>query len=130
MPLLLSVNEQDSRPIYAQLAAQVKAQIQEGSLSPGDALPPIREVEDSLNINLHTVRSAYQKLRDEGIISLRLGRRARVTKRRHMPASPETIQSKVITPLQELITEAYHLGLSPDDFRKLVSESLDKQPRR
>lgn len=76
--MLLSINEKDSRPIYLQIIGQVKEQVSSGSLHPGDELPSVRELADSLGINMHTVRNAYLKLRDQGIINLRLGRKARI----------------------------------------------------
>ncbi len=111
--------------MYLQIMIQVKEQIQNGDLRPGDELPSVRELAESLGINLHTVHRAYQKLRDQGIISLRLGQRAKVAKLRRMPARREEVQSVLIGRLRELITEAYYLGLSPEDFRKLVDEQLE-----
>ena len=47
-------------------------------MAPGDELPPARDLAEELGINFHTVRSAYQQLDSEGLISLGRGRRARV----------------------------------------------------
>ncbi len=74
--MFISINENDNRPIYVQIINQIKEQVRSGSLQPGDELPSVREAADSLRINMHTVRSAYLKLRDQGIIKLHLGRRA------------------------------------------------------
>ena len=130
--MLVSIDETDSRPIYSQLAAQIKEQIMSGALSPGDELPSVRELSTSLGVNLHTVHRAYQKLRDEGVIQLRLGRRAKVAALRKTPASREEVASRLNVRLNELITEAFHLGLSVDDFKRLVDGFLKdrKQPRR
>ena len=130
--MLVSIDETDSRPIYSQLAAQIKEQIMSGALSPGDELPSVRELSTSLGVNLHTVHRAYQKLRDEGVIQLRLGRRAKVAALRKTPAGREEVASRLNVRLNELITEAFHLGLSVDDFKRLVDGFLKdrKQPRR
>jgi GntR family transcriptional regulator len=122
--VLLHVDEKDPRPIYAQLAAQVKQQIRGGSLRPGDELPSVRDVAAALGINLHTAHHAYRVLRDEGVIVLRLGRRPRVAPRREQPASREEIQQRLAGRLNELITEAFHLGLSPRELRSLVDQAL------
>ena len=123
--MLISIDEQDARPIYVQLVSQIKDQIRSGDLKPGDELPSVRELAESLGVNLHTVHRAYQKLRDEGIIYLRLGRRARVAKLRDVPAGRDEVESVLAGRLNELITEAFHLGLSGSDFRKLVDELLE-----
>ncbi len=130
--MLVYIDETDSRPIYSQLVAQIKEQIMSGALSPGDELPSVRELSTSLGVNLHTVHRAYQKLRDEGVIQLRLGRRAKVAALRKTPAGREEVASRLNVRLNELITEAFHLGLSVDDFKRLVDGLLKarKQPRR
>jgi DNA-binding transcriptional regulator YhcF (GntR family) len=123
--MLISVSEKDPRPLYLQIIAQVKAQIRDGLLSPGDELPSVRELADSLGVNLHTVHKGYQMLRDQGVIHLRLGQRAKVAELRQAPASRDEVESAVVAPLKELITEAFHLGLSEADFRRLVEELLE-----
>jgi GntR family transcriptional regulator len=128
--MLISVSEKDSRPIYLQIIAQVKVQIRDGLLSPGDELPSVRELADSLGVNLHTVHKAYQVLRDQGVIYLRLGQRAKVAELREAPASRDEVESVLVGRLNDLITEAFHLGLSTADFRALVEELLGAQRER
>lgn len=123
--MLISIDENDPRPLYAQIAGEIKEQIRDGSLQPGGELPSVRELAESLSINLHTVHHAYQQLRDQGIVVLRLGQRARVAPLRRQPAGREEVQGKLARRLNEIITEAYHLGLSAEDFRALVDEQLE-----
>ena len=59
----LSINEDDARPLYLQIVEQIRGQVAGGGLKEGDELPSVRELADSLGINMHTVRSAYLKLR-------------------------------------------------------------------
>lgn len=121
---MLHVDERDTRPIYSQLAAQVKEQIRRGLIRPGDELPSVRDLASALGINLHTAHRAYQVLRGEGVIVLRLGRRPRVAALREEPAGQEEIRRRLTGRLNELITEAFHLGLSIREFRSLVDEML------
>jgi len=124
--MLVSVREEDPRPVYAQIVAQIKAQVREGHLRPGDELPSVRELADALGINLHTVHKAYQVMRDQGVLRLRLGRRARVTAPPKQPADRQGAEALVRERLAELLTDAYHLGVSPDAFRRLVDETLKR----
>jgi GntR family transcriptional regulator len=121
--VLISLRDDDPRPIYAQIVAEVKEQIRTGALSPGDELPSVRELADGLGINLHTVHKAYQVLREQGIIHLRLGRRARVAPVRSVPARREEVDG-LAARVDELITEAFHLGLSKMQFRAMVERLL------
>jgi GntR family transcriptional regulator len=123
--VLIAVNEEDPRPIYRQIASQVKEQVRIGDLRPGDELPSVRELAASLAVNLHTVHRAYRELREQGIVTLRLGRRARVAPVRRTPPSRKAVESRLGGRLRELVAEAYHLGLSGTDFRSLVEDVLD-----
>ena len=124
--MLLSINDQDPRPVYVQIVNQIKGQIQKGNLKPGDELPSVRELSASLGINMHTVRRAYGVLRDQKILAFRLGQQAKVAKLRTQPAGREEIAVVLEGRLQELITEAFILGLSPEDFRNVVNNQIDK----
>ena len=130
--VLVHVDDQDPRPIYGQLVAQIKEQVASGALSPGEELPSVRDLAESLGINLHTVHRAYQKLRDDKVITLRLGRRAKVSEPRTNRASREEIDSRLTAGLAELVTEAVHLGLSRSEFRALVDRLVESKmkPRR
>jgi GntR family transcriptional regulator len=123
MAALFFVDDKDPRPLYQQLAAQVKAQIRKGTLQPGEELPSVRELSSTLGINLHTVHHAYRTLREEGIVLLRLGRRPRVAPRHEGPPAPDGL-ARLRAQLGELVTEGFHLGLSPKDFRALVDDLL------
>ncbi|MHB1000698.1 MAG: GntR family transcriptional regulator [Armatimonadota bacterium] len=125
--MLISIDEQDPRPIYLQVTMQVKEQIRSGDLKPGDELPSVRELAESLGVNLHTVHRAYQRLRDQGVIILRLGQRAKVAKLRQLPASQEEVNTVLAAKLKDLITEAFHLGLTKEDFKELVDDLIEAQ---
>jgi GntR family transcriptional regulator len=121
--MLLSINENDSRPIYQQLAGQVREQVSKGILNPGDILPSVRELSDSLGINMHTVRRAYLLLREQGIIDLRLGRKARISRRNLAPLTSDAM-TQIQVRLEELVTDALLLGISPADLVNMVNRQL------
>ena len=122
--MLFYIDEQDSRPIYQQLVNQVKERISSGTIRPGEELPPVRELAESLGINLHTVRAAYTKLSNEGIIEVRLGRRTRVARRLNLPLDPVEM-SDLKGHFREVLADALVKGLSPDEVRCLIKEQLD-----
>jgi GntR family transcriptional regulator len=121
--MLLSIDEKDSRPIYQQLISQIKEQVGKEILKPGDELPSVRELSDSLKINMHTARRAFLLLRDQGIIDMRLGRRARVShKKPSTPLAKDRLHLQAR--LKELLTDALLLGLSPEEVKEMVSREL------
>lgn len=63
----------ETTPIYVQLRERVLAQILEGAIKPGEALPSVRQVAGELAINPLTVSKAYQTLADDGVVEKRRG---------------------------------------------------------
>lgn len=129
--MLIAIDPSDARPVYAQIAAAIKEQVRDGTLRPGDELPSVRELGQELNINLHTARHAYQILQAQNVIHVRLGSRARVAPLRTTPADVSHIDRQFVRRLRELVTDAFHLGITPEQFRALLDEvihdSTDKQ---
>jgi GntR family transcriptional regulator len=115
----LSVDSHSARPIYLQIILQIKEQLRKGELKAGDELPSVRELADSLGINMHTVRGAYLRLRDEGIINLSLGRRATVS-RISKPTDKPRVEAEIEGRLEEITTDALLMGLSAVDIRRLL----------
>jgi len=128
--MFISIDTNDPRPVYLQIAAAIKDQIQKGMLKPGDELPSVRDLARDLDINLHTARHAYQLLREQGVVLLRLGSRARIAPLRAAPADREEIEKKVAPRLRELATDAFHLGITPRQFRQLVNEVIAQNERK
>jgi GntR family transcriptional regulator len=61
-------------PIYIQIVEQVRQQIADGRLKPGDQLPTVRSLASDLRINFNTVSRAYRLLDEAGVISTQQGR--------------------------------------------------------
>jgi len=52
---------------------QIRHGVENGALSPGDQLPAIRKVAESMVMNPNTVAKAYRELEHEGLVELRQG---------------------------------------------------------
>jgi GntR family transcriptional regulator len=65
----IRITEQDGVPIYLQIVNQVKFLIASGRLTPGEEMPPIRTLAESLTVNPNTVARAYRELEAEGIVT-------------------------------------------------------------
>jgi GntR family transcriptional regulator len=123
--MLISIDKDDARPLYLQIVIQVKEQIRRGALHPGDELPSVRELAQSLGINMHTVRSAYVKLHEQGLLTLRLGRRATVM-RLKKPVNKKSVEAEITARLQEIITDSLLMGLSAVEIRNIIDRQMEK----
>lgn len=69
--MLISIDLDSEIPVGTQLRNEIVFGIATGRLLPGDVLPPVRRMAADLGINMHTVNKAYQKLAEEGMVTLR-----------------------------------------------------------
>ncbi|RSS53027.1 GntR family transcriptional regulator [Streptomyces sp. WAC01280] len=60
-------------PGYAEIAAHYRQLIEDGSLRPGDSLPPMSQVKEQFGVTITTVNRAYRLLKDEGLTLPRPG---------------------------------------------------------
>ena len=63
------ISNQSGKPIYEQIAEQVKALVIGGELQEGDALPSMRLLAKELRISVITTKRAYEELEREGFIA-------------------------------------------------------------
>ncbi len=108
---------------FAQLREQILAQISDGTLTPGEQLPPVRRLAQDLGIAANTVARAYRELEADGVLEGR-GRsgtfvRATVTAGR---AAPAAASARVAAERYAEATRA--LGLSPAEALALVRRAL------
>ncbi|WP_442508630.1 GntR family transcriptional regulator [Novipirellula sp. SH528] len=71
--LSFSVSPSSGVPIYRQIIDQVNALVTSGRLQPGDGLPSIRKLAESLEVNMMTISKAYARLEVDGILVRKRG---------------------------------------------------------
>ena len=128
--MLISIDQDDPRPIYLQIAAAIKQQLCSGQLEPGDELPSVRELAEALAVNLHTVRHAYRVLGEQGVVRLGLARRARVLPPPKHPPDHQQLEQTLLPRLRELVADAMQLGVSDDGLRQLMDHAILTSKRR
>ena len=63
--VIIEINFNSDEAIYMQLTNQIIMGIATSRLKDGDALPSVRQLADTIGINMHTVNKAYALLRQE-----------------------------------------------------------------
>ena len=119
MAAFLTIDPDDGRPIYQQVADGIKALIARGELKPGMPLPPVRQLASNLGVNLNTVAVAYRALQEEGLLAIRHGSGATVSSRT-APLSDEELRK----PLRVALTRLVLAGLPRRRILNVVSDEL------
>ncbi len=122
-PFPAKLNAASPVPLYVQLTEQVKHAIEIGALKPGEQLPGIRQLAQTLAINPNTVAKAYRDLEHERVLQLRQGLGAFVA----TPLS-KAIANGVMRRAQLLVSGTVRqlkaAGLGPDEIRRLFETEL------
>ncbi len=66
----IKINFNSEEAIYMQVRNQIILGIATAQIQEGESLPSVRQLADTIGINMHTVNKAYALLREEGIIQL------------------------------------------------------------
>lgn len=107
---------------YVQLVQQVKQALRVGLLAPGDQLPKVRDVAQSLAINPNTVLKAYRELEIEGLAEGRPGVGTFVLR---TLAGPSLVnQAELRADLVAWLRRAQAAGLAHEDVVALVDTTI------
>jgi DNA-binding GntR family transcriptional regulator len=112
-----------AKPTAKDIAAKFRAEIAApaGEYSPGDRLPPARQLAKELGVQLMTVQSAYGQLRDEGLVLTQQGRGTFV-RDPSAPLGTEPGSSPAFAALSEELSSIH-------DALRLLGERLDRLER-
>lgn len=104
MSLSIQLNRDDTRPIYLQIASQIRNQISVGRLPPGTRLPSVRAMAVNLHVNRLTVHNAYSELQADGWVESTVGRGTYVVEQAQAMTLLSTLSSEFspINVLQDL----------------------------
>ncbi|MFC1966899.1 substrate-binding domain-containing protein [Chloroflexota bacterium] len=102
-------------PLYKQIADQVRQLIATNRLQPGEHLPTVRQLANSLHINPGTVVRAYLELEKERIVVSRSGGGTIVSAMASDPQVVRRRQSHLSNMVSSNILEALSLGYSPEE---------------
>ncbi len=68
--MIIEIDFNSDEAIYMQLRNQIIMGIATADIQEGDTLPSVRQLAQTVGINMHTVNKAYTVLKQEGVIQL------------------------------------------------------------
>lgn len=118
--MIIVIDQNDSRPIYQQIADEIRLLIARGELPENAALPSVRQLAGDLGVNLNTVATAYRELQNEGLLHIRHGAGAIVASRTSNHKNVENLRK----PLRSALANLFLAGFGWAEIMNLVVDEM------
>jgi len=122
----IRLDETSQVPLYKQIVEQVRQFIATIQLQPGEHLPTVRQLADSLHINPGTVDKAYLELERDGLIVARRGGGTIISASANDPLFIVVRQRRLSNMISSSILETLSLGYSPEEIEAAFHRHLDR----
>ena len=113
------ISNSSNQPIYEQISDQIKTQILQGILKPGDPLPSMRTLAKDLRISVITTKRTYEELEQDGFIESFVGKGSFVK-----DLNTDLLREEHLKQIEELLSSAISLadtaGISTDELIELI----------
>ena len=120
--MLIEIDFNSDEAIYVQLQNQIIMGIAMNLIREGDSLPSVRQLANTVGINMHTVNKAYAILKQEGFI--RLDRRKGAVIAIDMDKARALLEMKA--QLRVLLARGRCKNISKEEVHALVDEIYDE----
>ena len=118
---MFELDYRSKKPLYEQIIEQIKLLVIKGHLSPGDAIPSVRKMAQTLDITPSTVAKAYQELERQKVIETIRAKGTFITTMPSVEPDEEELE-KIRKRIQSEIIELKRTGYSEADVVNLVKE--------
>ena len=117
--MFLALSVQRDKPIYEQIASQIKRQIAAGKLAPHQPLPSIRGLARDMRISVITTKRAYEELEADGFVYSIAGKGTFVS-----AAPPALIREEKRRQVQDLLAKAVEAAKENGIEKEVLTEML------
>lgn len=123
MDIIISNSSND--PIYLQIVNQIKAMIMSGELSPGEALPSMRNLAMQMRVSLITTKRAYEELERDGFIETYTGKGSFVKAQNAELLKEENLR-QAEEHLQKAVQKAKMSGITFEELSDILKMLYDE----
>jgi len=109
----VKLDRNDTMAFHDQVAAEIRRDIVNGDVLPGQRLPPARDMAAVLGVHTNTVLRALRILRDEGVLEFRRGRGVTVC------GEPE--RGVLWSQARALLAQARQFGLQREELVSIIN---------
>ena len=120
--MVIEIDFNSDEAIYVQLMNQIILGIATSRLQEGDPLPSVRQLADTIGINMHTVNKAYSLMRQEGFVTIDRRRGAIIAVDENKIKAMEEMKENLIVALAKGCCR----NVSREEVHGLIDEIYDE----
>lgn len=120
---MITLDRSSDTSVHDQLVQQIRYLVASGHFQQGETLPSTRGLAKQLDVSFHTVRKAYQRLDQEGVLESQQGRGYLVREARPLGKAARLEQGAAA--METLLKHLFGLGLSTAEVEYLFHEQAD-----
>lgn len=116
--MIIEIDFNSEEALYLQLCNQIIMGIATSHFQEGDSLPSVRQMADSIGINMHTVNKAYTVLKQEGYVKVDRRRGAVIA----VDADKIRTLEEIKKALQVILAKSSCKNISKEEIHELIEE--------
>lgn len=120
--MIIEIDFNSEEALYLQLRNQIILGIATSQFQEGDSLPSVRQLADSIGINMHTVNKAYTVLKQEGFVKVDRRRGAVIAVDIDRIRSLEELKKE----LQVILAKSRCKNIAKDEVHRLIDEIYEE----
>ncbi|MDD2969305.1 MAG: GntR family transcriptional regulator [Lachnospiraceae bacterium] len=120
--MIIEIDFNSDEAIYIQLCNQIILGIATSRFHEGDPLPSVRQLADTIGINMHTVNKAYTVLKQEGFVKVDRRKGAVIA----IDIDKLRAREEMKRDLRVLIARGSCKNISIDEMHKMVDEIFEE----
>ena len=118
----IEIDFNSEEAIYLQLKNQIMWAIATNGLHEGDLLPSVRQMAESIGINMHTVNKAYSVLKQEGLLTIDRRKGAVV----RIDADKLLAMEELKEDLKYILAKAWCKNISRQELLSIIDDIYDE----
>jgi DNA-binding transcriptional regulator YhcF (GntR family) len=116
--MIIEIDFNSDEALYLQLCNQIIMGIATSQFREGDSLPSVRQLADTIGINMHTVNKAYTVLKQEGYV--------KVDRRRGAVIAIDVDRLRTLAELKRELQVTLAKGLCKNISRQEIHQLIDE----
>lgn len=120
--MIIEIDFNSEEAIYLQLRNQIVLGIATSQFHEGDSLPSVRQLADTIGINMHTVNKAYTVLKQEGFVKVDRRRGAVIA----IDVDKMQTLEELKKVLQVILAESRCKNITREEIHELIDEIYEE----